>query len=116
MFDLGAQELIVIFIVAFLVFGPKRLPELGRTLGKGIRELKDAMRQMKESIEESDLDISKEVSDARKDIESSVKDAVAPDAYEKGGAGDKKQGPSPDSGPAESSESTQTGETGADKT
>ncbi|MBI5099080.1 MAG: twin-arginine translocase TatA/TatE family subunit [Nitrospirae bacterium] len=79
MFDLGAQELIVIFIVAFLVFGPKRLPELGRTLGKGIRELKAAMRNVKDSLEESELNVSKEIKEAKTDIEESFKKAVTPD-------------------------------------
>jgi TatA/E family protein of Tat protein translocase len=46
-FDLGIQELIVIFIVALIVFGPKRLPELGKTLGKGILELRKAMEGVK---------------------------------------------------------------------
>jgi len=54
-FDLGTQELIVIFVVALLVFGPKRLPELARTLGKGVNELKAALRGVKESIEESEV-------------------------------------------------------------
>lgn len=44
------QELIVIFIVALLVFGPKRLPELGRTLGKGILELRKAMEGIKDQV------------------------------------------------------------------
>lgn len=78
MFDLGAQELIVIFIVAFLVFGPKRLPELGRTLGKGIRELKAALSNVKDTLEESELNVSKEIKDARAGIEESIKKAVGP--------------------------------------
>ena len=48
MFDLGIQELIVIFIVALIVFGPKRLPELGRTIGKGMSELKRAMNGVRD--------------------------------------------------------------------
>jgi len=50
MFDLGIQELIVIFVVALLVFGPKRLPELGRSLGKGLAELKKAVQDVKEQM------------------------------------------------------------------
>jgi Tat protein translocase TatB subunit len=51
MFDIGIQELIVIFIVALLVFGPKRLPELGRSLGKGLAELKKAFQDVKDQVE-----------------------------------------------------------------
>jgi len=54
MFDLGIQELILIFVVALLVFGPKRLPELSKTLGKGVRELKIALRGVKDSLEEAE--------------------------------------------------------------
>lgn len=58
MFDVGIQELIVIFIVALIVFGPKRLPELGKAIGKGIFELKKALESVKEQIdiEESKVD------------------------------------------------------------
>lgn len=51
MFDLGFQELVVIFVVALLVFGPKRLPELARALGKGVRELTRAFSDAKKEIE-----------------------------------------------------------------
>lgn len=73
MFDLGTQELIVIFIVAFLVFGPKKLPELGRTLGKGIRELKSAMRGVRESLEEAGGEVTEEIKIAKSDLETAVK-------------------------------------------
>ena len=56
MFDIGFQELVIIFIVALLVFGPKRLPEVGRTMGKWIGELRkgiyDAKMQMESEFEE----------------------------------------------------------------
>jgi Tat protein translocase TatB subunit len=51
MFDIGFQELLVIFIVALLVFGPKRLPELGKSLGKGLAELKKAFQDVKDQVE-----------------------------------------------------------------
>jgi TatA/E family protein of Tat protein translocase len=50
MFDLGIQELIVIFAVAIIVFGPKKLPELSRNLGKGIGQLKKALFDVKYEI------------------------------------------------------------------
>jgi sec-independent protein translocase protein TatA len=41
--EVGIAGLIVILIVALLVFGPKRLPEIGRSLGRGMREFKDSI-------------------------------------------------------------------------
>ena len=41
--SIGITGLLVILIVALLVFGPKRLPEIGRSLGKGMREFKDSI-------------------------------------------------------------------------
>ena len=51
MFGIGIPELIVIFVIALLIFGPKKLPELGKALGKGIAEFKRASQKIKESIE-----------------------------------------------------------------
>ena len=51
MFDIGFQELILIFVVALLVFGPKNLPQLGRSLGRAMREFRRASDEFKETIE-----------------------------------------------------------------
>jgi TatA/E family protein of Tat protein translocase len=50
MFGIGAPELIIIAVIALLVFGPSKLPELGKTLGKGLREFKKASSEFKEQI------------------------------------------------------------------
>jgi TatA/E family protein of Tat protein translocase len=50
MFGIGMPELIVIFIVALLVFGPKALPDLGKALGRGLREFKRASEELKEGL------------------------------------------------------------------
>jgi sec-independent protein translocase protein TatA len=47
--SLGAPELIVIFIVALLVFGPSKLPELGKSLGEAIRGFKKAINDVEKT-------------------------------------------------------------------
>src|SRR3990172_11040010 len=54
MLDIGMQELFIIFLVALLVLGPRKLPELARTLGKAVGELKRAMYGILHSIEEAE--------------------------------------------------------------
>jgi sec-independent protein translocase protein TatA len=41
--EIGISGLIIILVVALLIFGPKRLPEIGRSLGRGMREFKDSV-------------------------------------------------------------------------
>ncbi|MBI5166621.1 MAG: TatA/E family twin arginine-targeting protein translocase [candidate division NC10 bacterium] len=50
MFGIGMPELIVIFIIALLIFGPTKLPDLGRALGRGIAEFRKASEELKEGI------------------------------------------------------------------
>ncbi len=50
---LGSQEMILIFLALLLLFGAKKIPELARGLGKGIREFKDATKDVRENIEDS---------------------------------------------------------------
>jgi sec-independent protein translocase protein TatA len=51
-FNLGMTELLVILVVLLLVFGAKRLPEIGSSMGKGIREFKKSIKEVQESIDE----------------------------------------------------------------
>ncbi len=55
MFGLGTQELLIILFIAFLLFGAKRLPEIGAGLGKGIRSFKQALRETEVSEEVENL-------------------------------------------------------------
>jgi len=50
-FDIGMPELILIFVVALLVFGPKKLPELGKSLGRAMHEFKRAANEFKNNLE-----------------------------------------------------------------
>lgn len=43
MMNLGPMELVIVLVIALLVLGPKRLPDAGRSVGKGLREFKDAI-------------------------------------------------------------------------
>src|SRR5215472_1764134 len=66
--SLGFSEMLVIFIVALLVFGPKKLPELGKSLGKGIREFKKATEELKSSWEDQVKEITTPLNEVKRDI------------------------------------------------
>ncbi len=64
MFGLGTSELLIIFGLVLVLFGPKKLPELGRSLGRAIRSFKDGMHevegQTKEIKDEKTTDVIEE--------------------------------------------------------
>lgn len=53
-FNIGMTEMIVILVVVLLIFGAKRLPEIGASMGKGIREFKRSIKDVRQSVEEPD--------------------------------------------------------------
>jgi len=57
MFDIGLPELLVIIVIALIVFGPNKLPELAKAFGRAMREFKKATEEMKESFEEETRDL-----------------------------------------------------------
>lgn len=72
--NIGTSEMMLIVFVALLLFGGKKLPELARGLGRGIREFKDASESIKR-------DISDQINNFEKDIE--VKDVIVEDEPKK---------------------------------
>lgn len=50
--SIGMPELIIIFFIALIIFGPRKLPELGRSLGKSLSEFKRASNELKSTLED----------------------------------------------------------------
>ena len=70
--SIGMPELIIIFVIALVIFGPRKLPELGRSLGRSLSEFKRASNELKSTLEEEIR-----LEDQRTTLESS-KTATAP--------------------------------------
>ncbi|NIA08570.1 MAG: twin-arginine translocase TatA/TatE family subunit [Nitrospiraceae bacterium] len=51
MFGIGTQELLIILVIAFFVFGGKKLPEIGAGLGKGLRAFKDSLKDLDNDVD-----------------------------------------------------------------
>jgi sec-independent protein translocase protein TatA len=50
--SIGMPEMVVVFVIALIIFGPRKLPELGKSLGKSIAEFKRASNELKNTLEE----------------------------------------------------------------
>ena len=83
MFGIGMPELIVIFIVALLVFGPKKLPDLGRALGRGLAEFKRASEEIRAGLS-ADLRLEEEEKPSPQPPPAAPKAAPAEPAPSKG--------------------------------
>jgi TatA/E family protein of Tat protein translocase len=67
MFGIGLPEMIIIMVIALIVIGPSKLPELARALGKGMAEFRKATQEIKDS-----LDIDGDIQDIKNDLVDSV--------------------------------------------
>jgi len=74
-FGLGVTEVLVILIVAFLLFGPQQLPEVGRQVGKAVKGFKDATDDIRKSVEPELNLMQAEMKSVEQDLESSMKEA-----------------------------------------
>ena len=68
-FNLGGGEIFVVLLVVLLFFGSKKIPELARGLGKGIRQFKDATDGIQRDIQDSVKDVKDSVKDAKDDMD-----------------------------------------------
>ena len=72
--SLGMPEIVVIFIIALIMFGPRKLPELGKTIGKGLAEFKKASNELKQTWED-EVRLDKEKDSLNEIIEDVKKDS-----------------------------------------
>jgi TatA/E family protein of Tat protein translocase len=72
--SLGMPEIVVIFIIALIIFGPRKLPELGKTIGKGLAEFKKASNELKQTWED-EVRLDKEKDSLNEIIEDVKKDS-----------------------------------------
>ncbi len=67
-FNLGGGEIFIIVLFVLLFFGSKRIPEMMRGMGKGIRMFKDATQDIQQDIEESVKDVKKDIDETKKKL------------------------------------------------
>lgn len=73
---IGIPELIFIFILALLIFGPKKLPELGRTVGKALTEFRRASNELRGAVEDEMRQLERETQEAKRSVEDTVARAI----------------------------------------
>ena len=76
MLGIGMQEILIILVVALIVIGPKRLPELARTLGKGFAEFRKAADDIKREMNDHTSGIANDLKDVNKKIHKTKDDLM----------------------------------------
>lgn len=77
----GVQEMIAVFVIALILFGPKKLPELGRTLGKALSEFRRAKNELKSTFESHLSELEREARIETTPITSNTSYSTAPYSY-----------------------------------
>jgi Tat protein translocase TatB subunit len=68
--NIGFAELLIIFVIALLIFGPKKLPEVGKSVGRAMREFKKASNELRDKVEEeiNASEIKSEINNVKSDL------------------------------------------------
>jgi TatA/E family protein of Tat protein translocase len=82
MFNIGAPEMVVIFLLALILFGPKKLPELGRTVAKAITEFRRASSDLKASFEREMHNLERETDALKESEKAPAKELPSAPEYE----------------------------------
>jgi len=81
MWSLGWQETVFIFLLALLIFGPKKLPELGKNLAKGLAEFRKHSQELKATFDREMANIERETGSIRQDLNQHVNEITNYDSY-----------------------------------
>ena len=79
LFGISGGEVLILFLLVLLLFGPKKIPEIARTLGKGINEIKKVQRDINAEIHRYSDEIENPVKQIKEDIQGFEKDLQSPD-------------------------------------
>ena len=74
MFGIGMPELVIVLLVAFLLFGPQKLPELGRSIGKAVKGFRNVTDDVRQSIEPDLNAVKHELTSVQENLASSASD------------------------------------------
>lgn len=74
--NIGIPGLILILIIALVIFGPKKLPEIGRAFGQTLREFKKSTRELTSDVVEEFEEVKKDVTKVTKEVKNTVEDAT----------------------------------------
>ncbi len=96
MFGLGVAEVLIILVIAFLLFGPKQLPEVGRQIGRAVKGFKETASDLRQTVDPEINMIQQEFKMVEQDLQSSMKEAeeevnAATKVAEQGGTSDSSQ-------------------------
>ena len=106
---LGVQEMLAIFVLALLLFGPKKLPELGRMLGKAVSEFRRAKNELKSTFESHLSELEREVqAEKQSEITSDYSSVHYPYPYDENGRRESDTNPSSVSAEANESHEAET--------
>lgn len=81
MWSLGWQETMFIFLLALLIFGPKKLPELGKNLAKGLSEFRRASNDLKSTFDREMANIERETQDVKQEMDKYTSEVTNYDSY-----------------------------------